>query len=343
MPATEPSFYLDERAATLADAPSITVVVCTRDPDERILACLGALDEQQYPDYEILVVDNAPRTDFVARMIEQGVRSTPVRRVVEPRAGVARARNHGWRAARGEVVAYIDDDEVADPHWLAEIARGFRRHPSAAALTGRILPAVLDTEAQVWFEQFGGHGKGRGFASIVFDPPSHHVQHPLYPLPSFGASGNMAVRRDVLAALDGFDVALGPGTPALGSEDTALICDLMLAGHTLVYCPTALVRHRHYEDWAGISRQFYGYGLGLGAFYARAVLNDPRRLLVLGRLAPAAVRELVGRRGTAGARGLYPRELDRLERRGLYRGPAQYVRSRHAARRMTDEPVALGS
>lgn len=337
------SAYLDERAETLAEAPRISVVVCTRDPDEEILACLSALDRQEYPDHEIVVVDNAPRTDIVPRMIERAVRSTPVRRVVEPRPGVARARNRGWQAARGEVVAYIDDDEVADPHWLAEIARALRRHPSAAGLTGKILPAALETDAQCWFEQFGGHGKGRGFAPLVFDPASHRTQHPLYPLPSFGASGNMAIRREVLVELGGFDVALGPGTPALGSEDTALICDLMLAGHTLLFWPTAVVRHRHYEDWSGISRQFYGYGLGLGAFYTRAVLNDPRRLLVLGRLAPSAVRELVGRRRPDGPRGDYPAELDRLERRGLYRGPVQYLRSRHASRRVVAEPQVVGS
>ena len=342
VPATEHSVFLAERAETLTDPPPITVVVCTREPNERILACLTALDAQQYPQYEIVVVDNAPVTDIVLRMMAQAIRSAPARRVVEPQPGVARARNRGWREANGAVVAYIDDDEVADPHWLAEIAHGLRRHPSAAALTGKILPAELDTEAQCWFEQFGGHGKGRGFSPVVFDPASHRIQHPLYPLPSFGASGNMAIRRHVLAEIGGFDVALGPGTPALGSEDTALICDLMLAGHTLVFWPTAVVRHHHYEDWTGITRQFYGYGLGLGAFYTRAVLNDPRRLVVLGRLATTAIRELRGRRRTDGPRGDYPQELDRLERRGMYRGPVQYLRSRHEARRMADEPIQVG-
>ncbi|MCD2196101.1 glycosyltransferase [Actinomycetospora endophytica] len=339
--ATECSAYLDERAATLADAPPITVVVCTKDPDERILACLSALDAQEYPEYEVVVVDNAPRSDMLIGMMAQAIRSAPARRVVEPVPGVARARNLGWRAADGAIVAYIDDDEVADPHWLAEIARALRRHPSASALTGKILPAVLDTEAQCWFEKFGGHGKGRGFSPVVFDPASHRIQHPLYPLPSFGASGNMAVRRHVLAELGGFDNALGPGTPALGSEDTAFLSDLMLAGHTLVYWPGAVVRHRHYEDWSGISRQFYGYGLGLGAFYTRAVLNDPRRLIVLSRLAPTALREMAGRRREGGPRGEYPMELDRLERRGLYRGPVQYLRSRHEARRITVERVLV--
>lgn len=335
LPAGRISSYLDGRAEVLSAAPPISVVLCTRDPDEQILPCLAALDRQQYPDYEIVVVDNAPLTDALTGLLARGVSKAPVRRVVEPRPGVAWARNRGWRAASAPVVAYIDDDEVADPHWLAELARGFRARPSIAGVTGIILPAVLDTPAQHWFEQFGGHSKGRGFTRVVFDRASHAVQHPLYPLPPFGSTGNMAVRRAVLAQLGGFDVALGAGTPALGSEDTAFLCDLMLAGHTLVYQPSALVRHHHYESWSGISNQLYGYGLGLSAFYTRTVLRNPSRLFALARLAPTAVRELAGRRRAAGPRGDYPAELDRLERQGMWHGPAGYLRSRRLARRVS--------
>lgn len=332
-----PSRYLHERAAALNAAPPISVVLCTRGPDERILACLAALDRQRYPDYEIVVVDNAPVGDGLEALLARGVRAVPARRVIEPRPGVARARNRGWRAAEAPVVAYIDDDEVADPYWLAELARGFRVRPATGGVTGMILPAALDTPAQHWFERFGGHSKGRGFTQVVFDRASHAVQHPLYPLPPFGATGNMAIRREVLAELGGFDVALGAGTPALGSEDTALLCDLMLAGHTLVYQPSALVRHRHYESWAGISNQLYGYGSGLSAFYTRAVLRKPSRLFTLARLAPAAVRELAGRRRTHGPHGDYPAELDRIERRGMWHGPAGYVRSLRIAHRASKE------
>lgn len=343
LPGRRVSSYLAGRAAVLAAAPLISVVVCTRDPDEQILPCLAALDQQQYPNYEIVVVDNAPVTDALTGLLERGIDKASVRRVVEPRPGVAWARNRGWRAASSPVVAYIDDDEVADPYWLAEIARGFRARPSVAGVTGLILPAALDTPAQHWFEQFGGHSKGRGFTPEVFDRASHSVQHPLYPLPPFGATGNMAIRRAVLAELGGFDVALGAGTPARGSEDTAFLCDLMLAGHTLVYQPSALVRHHNYESWSGLSNQLYGYGLGLSAFYTRAVLRDPSRLFMLARLAPTAVREMAGRRRAGAPRGDYPSELDRLERRGMWHGPAGYLRSRRLARRLSKRPWPLPS
>ena len=74
-------------------------------------------------------------------------------------------------------------------------------------VTGIVLPARLDTEAQEIFEKLGGHSKGRAFETEVFS--RRGPQSPLYPLPPFGAGANMAFRREVLTAIGGFDVALG--------------------------------------------------------------------------------------------------------------------------------------
>jgi len=99
---------------------------------------------------------------------------------------------------------------------------------------------------QWWFEMAGGHSMGRGFSSAVFS--RHGPQSPLYPLPPFGAGGNMAFRRDALARVGGFDVALGAGTPALAGEDTLALTLVLLAGYRIAYEPAALIRHDHYAD-----------------------------------------------------------------------------------------------
>ena len=169
--------------------------------------------------------------------------------------------------------------------------------PSAAGSSGSAgwcCPAVLDTPAQRLYEQFGGHSKGRGLTAEVFDVASHARQHPLYPLPAFGVGASMAFDREALLRIGGFDVALGAGTPARACEDTAAICDLMLDGGTFVYWPGAVMWHEHRREFAEVERQLDGYGSGLTAFYTRAVLRDPRRLLTLARLAPRAVRDLRG-------------------------------------------------
>ena len=101
------------------------------------------------------------------------------------------------RAAPGEILAWIDDDEYADVNWLAEVARALADHPDADVVSGVIVPAELETQAQIWFEQFGGHSKGRGFRPDVFSPATAHIQSPLYPLPPFGTGANMTFRPGV--------------------------------------------------------------------------------------------------------------------------------------------------
>ena len=62
----------------------------------------------------------------------------------------------------------------------------------------------------------------------------------------------------------------------MGGDDLAAFYDVITAGHRLVYEPAAIVLHRHYRDYAGLRRQTYGYGAGLGAHLTRCLLRDPR-------------------------------------------------------------------
>ena len=343
-----PSPYLTGRATTLLNAPPASVVICTRDRTERLGSCLAAVLRQDYPDFEVIVVDNAPADDAVANLVAgrraAGTNGVPLRHVVEQRPGLSWARNTGLRAASGRIVAYLDDDEHPDRHWLAELARGFSLGHGVVGVSGLVLPAVLDTPAQRLYEQFGGHSKGRGLTAEVFDVASHARQHPLYPLPAFGVGASMAFDREALLRIGGFDVALGAGTPARAGEDTAAIADLMLDGGTFVYWPGAIMWHEHRKELAEVERQLDGYGSGLTAFYTRAVLRDPRRLLTLARLAPRAVRDLRGKDSVRTARMTesYPATLRRASVRGMLSGPFRYLRSRRAQARVAARPVRSG-
>src|SRR6266542_3187565 len=130
-----------------------TVVVCTRDRPEELERCLAALAKLDFPSYCILVVDNAPKDD---RTREIATRHG-VSHVHEPVGGLSRARNRGARASETEIVAYIDDDAIPEPGWLSGLVAEFE-DPSVMAVTGRIRPTALDTEAQQLFELLGGFG-----------------------------------------------------------------------------------------------------------------------------------------------------------------------------------------
>jgi len=318
--------FLERRERVLHDAPPITVVICTRDQPESLRTCLASVLAQRYPRFEVLVVDNAPTSDAT----EQVAREHGVRYVREPRPGLSHARNTALGTAPDTILAWLDDDETADEHWLAELARGFAEHPAAGVVTGAVVPAELATAAQCWFEEFGGHSKGRGFTPAVFSPATAAIQSPLYPLPPFGAGANMAWRPGVAQRIGGFDPALGAGTPAMGGEDTVAFAKVLRGGGTIAYRPSALTRHVHRRDAEGLARQLHGYGVGLTAGYASLVRAQPSVLFALLRLAPTALRDL---RNPDGARLAtigpdFPAHMLAANRRGMLRGPAAYFKGR---------------
>ncbi|MGD9526212.1 MAG: glycosyltransferase family 2 protein [Dehalococcoidia bacterium] len=320
------------RGQAAATGPSVTVAVCTRDRPKHLARSLECLARQGYPHYDVVVVDNAPTTDEAARVVSRYASRLRVRRVIEPRPGLSRAKNRAIREATGEFVAFIDDDETADSAWLEEIARALQQNPEADAVSGLIIPAELDTQAQLWFEQFGGHSKGRGCEPAVLT--SRTVHSPLYPLPPFGAGGNAAVRRSSLERLGGFDEALGAGTLSRGAEDTLMFSQLLLSGATVVYWPSAFVRHLHYREYDGLRKQMSGYGRGLTAFYTALIARDPRVVVALVKLAPRALRD-VGVQATDRTRDLgspFPADLLRAERRGMLVGPPAYLWQRYRNR-----------
>ena len=319
----------------LERAPRATVVVASRDGERTLAGCLDSLLALDYPDYEIVVVDNASSRAGVATLVGARCRGTNrVTYVHEDTPGLAVAHNRGLREASGSIVAFTDDDVIVDRMWLAQLARGFEVAPQVACVTGPILPLELETPAQLWAEAYWGLGKG--FERRVFDRHASDGDSVFpYAAGVFGSGANMAFRSSVLRGLGGFDPALGTGSPSAGGDDLASFFDLVSAGHRLVYEPTALVRHRHRPDYASLRRQAYAYGSGLAAHLTRSVMEDPRRALEVVALAPQGLAHLFGPRSPKRVRrpADYPRELTRAERRGMARGGLAYVRARRARRR----------
>jgi glycosyltransferase involved in cell wall biosynthesis len=327
--------FVAERTHLLANAPDVSVVLCTRDRPKRVADCVREVARQQYPAYEIVVVDNAP-TDLgaVPAVLDTLETSVPVRYVLEPRGGLSWARNAGWQSATADIIAFLDDDEIPDEHWLAELVRGFSATSTVGCVTGMVLPAELRTQAQQWFEALGGFRQGRGFTREIFDP--RHAQSPLYPFPPFGAGANMAFRRDVLADIGGFDVALGAGTPAKASEETLAFARTRLAEHTIVYQPTAMVAHYHRETLPELKTQLHNYSIGTTAHYTSLILWKPRLLLSVLRLIPRAVKDNWPTKDPARMAAMRdsPAILVVTQLLGMLKGPLAYLRSSRLQRRV---------
>jgi O-antigen biosynthesis protein len=316
--------------------PFISVIIATRDRPAQLDACLASVLQQEYRSFEVIVVDNAPSSEDTATLIDTRYASTGrVRYVRENIPGLGRAHNRGLANAVAPIAAFTDDDVIVDRKWLTAIAANFAADNRIACVTGLILPAELETRAQYWAEHHGGFGKG--FERKLYDLGLNRPPGRLFPFTAgqLGSGANMAFRTDVLRKLGGFDSALGAGTPARGGDDLASFFATLAAGYQLVYEPEAVVWHYHRREEAGMRRQAFGYGVGLGAYLAKLIADRPSRMVDLAIATPAAFRHLFGRASPKNARLAddYPRSFVWRERLGILAGIPLYFISRTAARR----------
>lgn len=121
-------------------APRCSVVVCSRDRPEDLRRCLSSLAIQDHPDYAVWVVDNAPASGVTRLVVESFDAKMDLHYVAEPCPGLSRARNAALRSdLDGDWVAWLDDDEVADPMWLTELMRAFDGRPEVLAASGVVV------------------------------------------------------------------------------------------------------------------------------------------------------------------------------------------------------------
>jgi glycosyltransferase involved in cell wall biosynthesis len=304
-----------------------TVVICTRDRVAGLRTTLASLERQTDPEFQVLVVENGSSAPDSAAVVAESA-LPHCEHVTESRPGLSRARNRALEAVHTELVAWLDDDEVADPGWVHRLREGFAHEAKPAAVCGVMLPAELETEAQVRFEQYGGFNKGRGMAPELLQAGTSTVISPLYPLPSFGAGGNMAFRTAELKAVGGFDPCLGAGTRTYGCEETRALSLLLSSGHAVLHWPSAITWHTHRREMAALRRQLHGYSAGLSAFYASMLRSRPAVAFDLVRLAPLVLRDL--RHGNDNQRSGdlpddFPAQLRKAARRGLLQGGFMYA------------------
>ncbi|WP_442972792.1 glycosyltransferase family 2 protein [Rhodococcus sp. G-MC3] len=270
--------------------PPISVVVCTKDRIDHLRGALASVLSVDYPDFEVVVVDNASTTSATVDYVK-ALTDPRVRVVSEPTAGLSRARNTGLRAARHSIVAFTDDDVAVDTRWLDAIARGFGRDPRVACVSGIVPSGEIRTHAQAYFDRRVGWASS--VTPRIYDLANPPADVPLFPFQvgMYGTGANFAVRRDRMFDLGGFDEALGVGSPTNGGEDLDMFFRVLMAGDKLVYEPASIVWHRHRADSEALAVQARGYGLGLGAWLATVATNRQSATL--------AVRVAVRRAGSA--------------------------------------------
>jgi glycosyltransferase involved in cell wall biosynthesis len=226
----------------VAPTPTVSVVVPTRNRPAEVLPCVTTILANE-PLLELILVDQSDG-DATGRAVAS-VRDPRFRYVRSDLRGVTNGRNTGIELARGQVVAFTDDDCRAPPDWVAQIARVFSEDPDAAVVCGRVcVPEGTQKGYAISFEPVEREWKGR------YPPPDR----------DWGLTANMAFRRELFAGVGVFDPFLGVGAPLRSGGEPDLLFRFLRAGLKVVNAREVQVDHLGFRApgaaTTGLMRQY---------------------------------------------------------------------------------------
>ena len=215
-------------------APSISVIIVNWNRKTLLESCLLSLRGQRFRSFEIIVVDNGSTDgsrDLLAREEWRDVRCI----TNETNLGFCAANNQGIAAAKGELIALINNDAEADPGWLAALAEAARREPGYAMFASKIVshddPSVIDKVGHLIYPDGQNRGRGSGEQDRGQYDQAEEVAWP---------DGCAALyRKSMLQRIGGFDEDF-----FAYADDAELGLRAQSAGYRALAAPSALVRHR---------------------------------------------------------------------------------------------------
>jgi cellulose synthase/poly-beta-1,6-N-acetylglucosamine synthase-like glycosyltransferase len=216
--------------------PKIAAIICTHNRDAYLGAAIDSLLEQDYPDLEVLVVDNAS-SDRTREVVEARLTSPLLKYVYEPELGLSVARNRGAKETTAPILAYLDDDAVASPQWLRVLVEAYSSNEKLAVAGGKVTliwPEGITPPKWISQELAGNLGAyDLGDKVVYIDKPG---------LTPRGL--NYSLRRTFLAQIGGFDPNLGRVGKNLLSNEELYMTELALAkGWQVAYLPDAVAAH----------------------------------------------------------------------------------------------------
>jgi GT2 family glycosyltransferase len=244
----------------------VSIIVCTVDRLSDLEWCLESLRPFRAAGAEILVVNNGPHSGAV----EELAKRSQARVAMEARRGVSRARNAGIRAASGNILAFLDDDSVADPNWLPHLLAPLQ-DPQVLAVVGSIWAQTLPDPVSQAFDRL--HRAHLPDSPFVLEAP--RAQRPFPLRQALVGNANMAIRRDAFERFGYFDERFGRGTRIGSGEEPDRLLALLRGGGKVVLEPAARIFHRHPTEWRAFRREAFQSGCAHTAILTKYFLEEP--------------------------------------------------------------------
>jgi glycosyltransferase involved in cell wall biosynthesis len=302
-------------------------VLCTRGLSPSLLRCLDSLLNQECKRSEILLVLNGERDEAFAKAVSR----YPVRLLNEPRRGVSAARNHAIPQARGEILAFVDDDVVAHANWLHELVKGFE-DPKVACVAGRLVPdGLVGISSERIEHYYTGNRASSAWTLDASDPDCY--QEALGGPAGFGC--NMAFRKSFLENYARLPEDLGAGSVIGGCDEPYMFVQVLKHGFRIHHTPSAVVTHFFGEDRAGRKLRLMQAHAGTLAFTLKLLTEEPEVRWATLKWLMGGLRRRLSRIGAHKSLSSEPKEaLSSMEKlRGYLRGPLVFWKSRRSKNR----------
>ncbi len=224
--------------------PKVSIIILNWNGWKDTIECLESLYQITYPNYDVILVDNGS-VDDTKQVVSQFSALGNVRYVFEPIPGLSQARNTGVKASQGEIVAFIDDDAIADRDWLLALRR-ICRDTDATCVGGRVKGLWLCPRPR-WF-----HPDMDGLLSLL-DLGEYRTE--FYPPANSPIGTNISFQQGVFSKYGFFNTDLGRGGSKITTgEEVELFNNLLADGALALYCPDAIVYHKVTPDRLQLSR-----------------------------------------------------------------------------------------
>jgi glycosyltransferase involved in cell wall biosynthesis len=211
----------------------IAAIICTYNREKHLINALNSFKNQTISknEFQVIVVDNNSR-DNTATVVKGFIKENPslvVSYIFEETPGLSAARNRGWREAEAPVIAYLDDDAIADSNWLKAFVSFFEKNINAAGAGGKVIP-LYEAGEPVWMNKYLNGFVGKKDCGL---PEREFDKKMKYP-----SGNNMAWKRDILQEIGGFNPDL-----QFRSDDKYIFLEVKKVSDEIWWVPEAIVEH----------------------------------------------------------------------------------------------------
>ncbi len=253
-----------------SDAPAsslaVSVLVCTSGRGDSVVETVQSILIAESPACELIVIDQSDddRTEEALAPFRQDLR---LRYIHSTTKGKGIALNLGMQEARGDIVAITDDDCKVEPDWLDAHLAVFEKYPKVAVTYGNVIAVEYDPE--------------KGYIPAYRVPQETLCVNLKQKLRARGIGANMAVRRETIQQMGGFDPELGPGGKFFACVDGDMTVRCLLNGWHLYETPHSTVLHYGFRTWEQSRSLTHRAFIGIGAAYIKPLKCGRREVIPL--------------------------------------------------------------